>query len=241
MKKLVSFIFLCSLIFAQQIQPVTEILVPYQIKNGNRLSGISVDIVKEIQKRIGNHKKILVFPWNRAYMMTLKSNKFALFSTLRTEQRENLFKWVGPLLKVKVLMYKNKNNPKIYKTLEDAKKVKSIAVVKNDAIAQYLEKQGFKNLKVGYSEEAKSFTGFEKVAKGEVELYPMNEISANYRIKELGLKDKVVPTKIPPMIVKNLYIAFNKNTSDKVIQKWQKALDDIKKDGTYQKILDKYK
>ena len=241
MKKLFFFLFLLSNLFSFQIQPVTEVLVPYQIKNGNTLSGISVDIVKEIQKRIGNHKKILVFPWNRSYLMTLKSDKFALFSTLRTNQREHIFKWVGPLLKVKVLMYKNKNNHKIYKTLDDARSVKSIAVVKNDAIAQYLESKGFKNLKVGYSEAAKSKNGFEKVANGEVELYPMNEITANYRIKELGLKGKVVATKIPPMIVKDLYIAFNKNTSDTIIEKWQKALDDIKKDGTYQKILNKYR
>jgi len=43
------------------------------------------------------------------------------------------------------------------------------------------------------------------------------------------------------MIVKDLYIAFNKNTPDTIIEKWQKALDDIKKDGTYQKILNKYR
>ena len=37
-----------------------------------------------------------------------------------------------------------------------------------------------------------------------------------------------------------LYFAFNKNTSDKIVKEYQKALDAIKKDGTYAKILAKY-
>ncbi|MEJ1296140.1 MAG: transporter substrate-binding domain-containing protein [Candidatus Sedimenticola sp. (ex Thyasira tokunagai)] len=37
-----------------------------------------------------------------------------------------------------------------------------------------------------------------------------------------------------------LYYAFNKNTDDKIIQKWQQALDDLKTDGGYQKILNSY-
>ncbi len=38
-----------------------------------------------------------------------------------------------------------------------------------------------------------------------------------------------------------LYIAFSKNTPDDEVKKWQAALDELKKDGTYQKIVDKYK
>jgi len=37
-----------------------------------------------------------------------------------------------------------------------------------------------------------------------------------------------------------LYYAFNKNTDDSIIKTYQKALDDIKANGTYKKIVDKY-
>ena len=240
MKKIVLFLGVVAVtLFGREIQPITEELAPYQIKNGKDLSGISVDIVREIQKRIGNHKKILVLPWNRAYIMTQKKPYFALFSTLKTDERAPLFKWVGPLVHIKVKMFKNKNNKHIYKTLEDAKKVDSIAVVKNDALAQYLEAKGFTNLKIQIARSSK--TNIERVANGDAELFPMNETSANYRIKQLGLKDKIVVTQIPPFLEKDLYIAFNKETPNSVIKKWQTALDEIKKDGTYQRILNNYK
>jgi len=39
---------------------------------------------------------------------------------------------------------------------------------------------------------------------------------------------------------KNLYFAFNKDTSDEIIGKFQKALDEVKKEGLYDKIISKY-
>jgi ABC-type amino acid transport substrate-binding protein len=48
-------------------------------------------------------------------------------------------------------------------------------------------------------------------------------------------------TKIPPFLKSTMNIAFNINTDDDIVQKWQKALDDIKADGTYDRIMKKYK
>lgn len=37
-----------------------------------------------------------------------------------------------------------------------------------------------------------------------------------------------------------LYIAFNKETSDDIINRWKTAFEEIKADGTYDKILERY-
>jgi polar amino acid transport system substrate-binding protein len=39
---------------------------------------------------------------------------------------------------------------------------------------------------------------------------------------------------------KELFFAFNKNTDEEIIKKWQKALDVIKSNGVYDKIINKY-
>ncbi|PUD98778.1 MAG: hypothetical protein C3L25_11180 [Candidatus Sedimenticola endophacoides] len=38
-----------------------------------------------------------------------------------------------------------------------------------------------------------------------------------------------------------LYFAFNKETADALIGRWQQALDAMKADGTHQRILDSYR
>ncbi|MEA3497649.1 MAG: ABC transporter substrate-binding protein [Campylobacterota bacterium] len=230
---------LSSIASAQQIKLITESWSPYQIKTDGELSGISVEIVQEIQKRVGNTQKIKVFPWNRGYNMTLKKDGYALFTTARTEEREKLFKWVGPIANLKLVMFKLKSNKTIYDTEEKAKQAKSIAVTKNDATEQVLASRGFKNLKVKAGGSNQS--NLKKLLNGKTELWPAGYFAGHYRIKRLGVQDKVVITKAPPYLDLTLSIAFSKNTPDKTIKTWQKTLDEIKADGTYKKIISKYK
>lgn len=36
------------------------------------------------------------------------------------------------------------------------------------------------------------------------------------------------------------YIAFSLDTPDEVVQEWQKAFDELKKEGEWMKIVDRY-
>lgn len=224
---------------AQEIQLLTEESAPHQMRDGEYAYGIAYDIVGEMQKRVGNSKKIIFYPWNRGYNITLENEGFALFSTVRTEHREKLFKWVGPIVEEKLIFYKNINNKKVFKTMEDAKRAKSIATTKNDSIDQLLTKKGFTNLQAKIGGNYK--INCDKVVTGKAELWSSGFLGGHYRIKELGLQDKIVATKVPSYYHAVLYIAFHKDTDDKVIQRWQSALDSMKKDGSFDAIYKKYR
>ncbi len=224
---------------AGQIQPLTEEFAPWQMGSGEELTGICIDIVKEIQKRIGNDKEIKVFPWNRAYNMTLKKEGFALFSTARSEEREALFKWVGPLVPLKYVMFKLKDDTKIYRTLNDAKSVKAIAVTKNAISEQFLRKEGFQNLQVEIGKSGEE--NVQRVLSGQAQLYSIGYISGHYLVKKLHLEAEIVMTKMEPLFESTLNIAFNINTSDATISLWQMTLDEMKSDGTYDQIINNYR
>lgn len=225
-------------IAADNIQPLTEKWTPYQIETKNGLKGISIDLVKDIQKRIGNKKDIKLFPWKRSYNITLKKKGYALFLTTRSKERENLFKWVGPITSMKVRFFKNASRTDLdIRSLEDARKVSSIVVAEETISNQILKKLDFKNLDVStianYS--------LNKLLENRTDLYPVEENAFIYKLKQLNLQEKIVPVKMKPFYESNLYIAFNKETKDDTIKKWQKALEDIKSDGTYEKIIQRYK
>jgi len=230
---------LATLSQAQEIKLLTEEWSPYQMNVSNIQSGISVDIVNEIKKRVSHKGEIKFYPWNRGYNMTLKKDGYALFSTGRTEEREKLFKWVGPLADLEFVFFKLKSNKKIYATEDDIKAAKAISVTKNDAMEQILTGKGFKNLAVKSGGTHKA--NLNKLLNGKVELWPSGANVGKYIFKELGIQDKVVAVKAPPFMKLSLNIAFSKNTDDKIIVKWQNALDEIKSDGTYDKILKKYR
>ena len=65
------------------------------------MQGISVDLLEAVTERMGqtvSRKEVRVEPWADGYRAALEGNGTVLFSTARTPERENLFKWAGPIV-----------------------------------------------------------------------------------------------------------------------------------------------
>ncbi|MBC9045182.1 ABC transporter substrate-binding protein, partial [Pseudomonas aeruginosa] len=75
------------------------------------------------------------FPWDRVYQQALSEPGYGVFSTARTPEREDKFKWVGPLaVNDWVLMARGDSSIHL-NSLEDAARYR-IGGYKNDAISQ---------------------------------------------------------------------------------------------------------
>ncbi|WP_164970039.1 ABC transporter substrate-binding protein [Arcobacter sp. CECT 8983] len=230
-------LFINILFSSDQIQPLTESWAPYQIENKNGLSGISIDLIKEIQKRLGNKKEIKLFPWKRAYNITLRKKGYALFLTSKSKEREKLFKWIGPIASIKVRFFKNASRKDLdIKTLEDAKKVDSIIVEGDTITFDTLKMLGFKNLDINTLANNR----LNKLLENKTDLLPADEVTFIYNLKQKDLDKKILPVKMEAFFESKLYIAFNKDTSDDIIKDWKSAFEEIKADGTYDKILERY-
>ena len=81
-----------------------------------------------------------------------------------TEDRQNLFKWVGPLATKRDILLARKDSSLSISSLEDAKKVGRIGTLRDDVRGKFLEKQGFTNLEP-VSDEQKNA---QKLAMGRI-------------------------------------------------------------------------
>jgi polar amino acid transport system substrate-binding protein len=156
MKKL--FVIMASVLLVS-VQPVlsaeltilTEHQPPLNYVEGGVLVGPSVEIVGEIQRRVGSHEEIKVYPWPRAYRprayrTALKEENVVLFGTTHTELRHDKFKWIGPLATKRDIFIAKKGSGIRINSLEDAKRVNRIGTVRDDTREQYLKGKGFTNL-----------------------------------------------------------------------------------------------
>ena len=239
-KSILILIIISDLLRADNIKLMTEIFPPYQHHDtvNNKLIGISTEIVQEIQKRVNNTNKIKIYPWARGMKIVNKKENIALFSMLRTKERENKYKWVGPLSKIQLLFFKKKGSDIVLNSIEDARKVKKIGVTKNVANYDILTSKGFKNLDVISSGADEK--NIKKLVKKRIDLWLALKISGLYSAKSLGFKGEIVPIDNVIVFEGNLYIAFNKKTEDKIISKWQKALEELELSGTIDKIKERY-
>jgi len=224
---------------SDKIKLMSEIFSPYQFKDeiDNHLIGISVEIVEAIQNELNDKNKIVIYPWIRANkILDIKENT-ALFSMLRTKSRENKYKWVGPLDRLEIVFFKKKGSDIILNSIDDARKVKKIGVTKKVANYEILHAKGFKNLDVMGGNDDKNI---KKLLKGRIDLWPYSKVAGLYNAKKIGQAGMIVPLSNVILFSGDLYIAFSKKTDDKIVKKWQNALDKLKMNGSIQKIKDRY-
>jgi polar amino acid transport system substrate-binding protein len=212
---------------------MTQNYAPYNYTEDGKVTGFSGEIVRSICKKLNIPDNIIVYPWNRAYQMVQKDKNHVLFSMYRTDEREKLFKWVGPLIGVDQVFFAFKKHGIKINSLEEAKNAGTIVVQKNSNIQLFLEAQGFKN----FYASASGYT-LKMFIAGRGILWPASIISGRKYLMDAGVGDEVEPVyKIKKDFI---YIAFNPQTSDEIILKWQKALNEIKQEPIYVKTKNKF-
>lgn len=222
----------------QSLQILTEEWAPFNYQENGVLTGFSTEIVKQILARLGRNEPIQVNPGSRSIYI-LDNEPYAMFFSLyRTEEREAKYHWVGPLASGSISFYKRKGDALDVNSLEDAKRVRSVSCRYAGLIPGLLEELGFDNL----DNTAKdSYNVYEKILLGRNDLAISDtEPGVRYVLKKLGYPlDSLTRT---PVVIfdADLYIAFSKDTPDEEINQWQILLDEMKADGTYDKIADKY-
>jgi polar amino acid transport system substrate-binding protein len=223
---------------------VTEHFPPYQIiDQNNNISGFTAELMIEAMKRSQYKYSIDAYPWTVAYNFALQKPNHCVFSIARLPSRENLFRWIGRVTdnnKAIVWGLKSKKNYNI-SNFEDIKK-HSIAVKRNNAPHQALLERGFSegtNLYV--LDNANALINI-LYSRPEIDCIVADDITIIYRAKLAGIDiDLLQRVYEISDLWSDFYLACNKETDEKIIDNLTIIIDEIHKDGTYQRLLDKWK
>ncbi len=228
--------------YAIELTILTENYPPYNYsedENG-KVTGFTTELVEAILKETGNeHLTIELYPWKRAYVMVQKEPNILLFTMARTKERDDLFKWVGPVAERVQWMWKLKKRTDMnIKTLKDAENY-TVTVVPDSAVYQYLVSQGFtdgKQLKPVPDGDLST----KKFLIGRDDLLFDTKLGMVYRLKLMGKSTDLVEPVLALPSTGNYYLAFSLRTPDSTVSLFQEVLDDLKSNGTFDRILQKY-
>ncbi|MDD5724276.1 MAG: transporter substrate-binding domain-containing protein [Syntrophales bacterium] len=218
-----------------EVQMLTEEYPPVSFMKEGTVTGFVTDIVREIITRQGIPDHIRLTTWDEAYNVALSNPNVVLFSAERTEKRENLFQWVGPVGKNSAIFYAKKGSGIRINSLEEAKKLSAIATTTDWFTEQDLKDKGFTNL----VSSPLPITSVKQLMMGEVQLSIFTDITIPEIVKNAGYgMDDLEPV----FTVSNtyFYIAVSRGTPVEMVKKWQSVLDDLKADGTFEKIYRSY-
>lgn len=222
-------------VLSAELTILTENLPPLNYVDNGVLVGPSVEIVREIQRRVGSEEQIQVYPWARAYKMALEDENVILFGMTYTKVRHDKFKWVGPLATKRDILVAKKGSGIKIRDLEDAKKVKRIGTLRDDTRGRLLQRQGFTNLEPVSDEQLNA----KKLALGRIDLWAY-KIPGLRTVCDLAGVDHTAFEEVYHLREIDLMIAFSKKTPDSIVQKWKTAFDEMVADGTIKKIQKKW-
>ena len=216
---------------SQELTILTENMPPLNYVKNGVLVGPSVETVREIQRRVGSNEEIKVYPWARAYKMSLEQENVVLFGMTHTEVRHDQFKWIGPLATKRDILVAKKGSGIKINSLEDAKKIKSIGTLRDDTRERLLKSLGFTNLEPVSDEQFNA----KKLVLGRIDLWAY-KIPGLRTVCDLGGVDYNEIEEVYNLREINLDIAFSKKTSDSIVEKWRNAFNEMLADGTLMKI-----
>ncbi|MES2046812.1 MAG: transporter substrate-binding domain-containing protein [Pseudomonadota bacterium] len=222
--------------FAQSLSIYCEDDTPLQFVGANgKLTGFTIEIVQEIQKRVGNTDEIHMVPWARGLGHLNTESNSLLFTMARTAERDAQFQWIGPIIETTYGFYVKAGSALVINSLEDAKRVGLIGVYRDDVRDQFLTRQGFTNLDRANS----NVSSFRKLMLGRNAMYVDSPMGVKSLAEKAGYQ--LADVRVVYNFFKiQLYIAASKNMDSTIVAKWNAALENMKKDTVFMRIHKKY-
>lgn len=224
-------VFATPTIAAKPLNIYTEEWSPISFSVDGKATGLAVQVVEEIQKRINNHDPIKVVPWARGWKMLTEQPNVMLFTVTRTEERENMFTMIGPVAIGTTNFYALKNSGIKITNLDDAKSARAIGVYRASVEERMLLEQGFTNV----AASSTPLLSARQLIKNRIDLWCNANLTAPSILADAGASIDDVES-LYTISANHLYLAFSKGTSNEVIKQWQNSLEAIKEDGTFATI-----
>ncbi len=223
---------------AKDLTVLTAEWPPYVIEEDGKTSGIATEIVQVMLEKAGIETQIEVYPFARAYKMASENPNKMLYPVIRMPLREPLFKWVGPIFRIKSVLHKLKKRTDIVlNSLDDAKKYR-INTTRKAAGHEFLLKHGFedqKNLEAVNSNEL----SVKRLFAGRVDLEASVDLNFMYVAKQLGFSYSDVEQALV-LFESEVCVVFSHSTHDETVNRVREAFEQSKADGTVDAVIEKY-
>ncbi len=216
-------------------QILTEDYPPLTFKKDGEVTGFGTEVVREILHRLNIPDNIRILPWEEGYNLCLKNPNVVLFTMKRTELRENLFHWIGPIGSNNTIFYAKKGSGIQINSMEDAKNVSKIATCSAWFSEQDLKDAGFTNL----VSSPVPTENVRQLVEGKVNLSIFTDIT----IPEIAIQAGYSIDDLEPVFTVStgyFYIAISKTTPQSFVKLWKQTFRAMHKDGTFEKIYDKW-
>ncbi|WP_165403580.1 MULTISPECIES: ABC transporter substrate-binding protein [unclassified Duganella] len=204
---------------------------PLSFTRDGAITGYCVELIRELQRRVGDTTHIELMPWARAYRMGMDGANVVLLCPKRTPEREPRFKWVGPVLESESMFYALRRSRIHLSSLNEARALEGILVPRDFYSYQYLRDAGFTNLEPVNSSQ----TMLAMLLAGRRPVMVLDREQLPALLEQAGADADQVEPVLKLMSIQS-YFTFALDAPDSQVAQWQQALDRMKRDGALARL-----
>jgi polar amino acid transport system substrate-binding protein len=217
----------------------TEHMPPYSYQQGDKVEGINAELMRQLCQRLQLDCQLILLPWRRAFENAQQQPMSGVFSTARSEQRETLFRWVGPIASDWGYVFRLKGRLEVNPVdLEQAKHFK-LAVARGDVYESYFRQHGFEyglNM-VDFATKSEPLPLF--MAK-RVDLLVGSKRSLRSWLRDNSLPEDSAEPLFQLEDVGDNYLALNLNFPADLALKMQQELELMRLEGKLDALIHQY-
>ncbi|MGZ0703571.1 substrate-binding periplasmic protein [Pseudomonas piscis] len=218
---------------AGELRMLTDNHPPLHFQQGERMAGFGVDVVEALAQRSGDRIQVQQRPMLRALRDASEDADTAVFTILRTAERETRYQWVGPLMQTETALYTRSSDDTPVSDLRQTRG--QIAVPRKWLVYSVLRQQGLDNLWGVDSPEIM----MRLLQIGRVQYVVADTMSVGTFAAEQGMALEQLRYQIP-LMQQDAYIAFSPKVDPAQVARWQQALEAMEQDGSLQQLKQRW-
>ncbi len=230
-----SFLWLPCACLARDVVFVFEVYPPYEYRENGRLVGTDVNLIREVCRRLDLRPVFRELPWSRALAEVKSGKADAIFSLVRTAEREQFLYYPEEYLSFEQFIFLARRDDPISVAGPSDLRGKRIGVCTGYSYDPAFDADTSFEREESLNDEQQ----LRKLAGGRMDLAIMNRQVFHYTARKLGMTVlfQVMPYELETR--HHMYVAFSKARGESgrtLAEQFSRTLKAMKGEGVFQEI-----
>lgn len=185
------------------------------------IGGSSTETVKKLMAEANLDYRLRLRTWSVSYGRSLERPNYGVYSTARTESREDLFHWVGPVGQYNWILLAKPGHSLNIQSIEDIHGLR-IGGYEGDAATTFLQDRGFE-----VSTLPNESLNAQRLHQDLIDVWISSDINGYKLAEEAGYEVEEAYR----LRTLDLYLAMNKETDPRILDRLLQAYDKLLAEG----------
>jgi polar amino acid transport system substrate-binding protein len=195
--------------------------------------GLVQEVVVEMARRVGHSGSIEYMPWARAQQIAMTEPNVGILSLTRSPEREDKYRWLAKVVTDDLVLVGGQG---VDASSLDKVHDRPTGVLLRSGAEALLREKGFTRIEPAPEE----WLNAKKMKERRIDAWLAPRLMVIYAMQEV--QGDLATLNIGEIVrASDIYLAASKSLPDAEAAKWEAAFAAMQADGTYQRILQKYR